>query len=307
MKSFGKISLLLLAIFIFTSCEKDCVFRPKEKIEYVRESSKTVVKEYNPETGEWESNEVSVPQHIVQKWNWNRNVLKSITYYDDNEQELYTDDFEYVGKQLSRISWGTEWSYKFDYDGNDLISITYSDGNFVHSIYTISHKKGKISKITFTDYDLKNADHPLPDHIWNYLLPNGGTHATAQWQACLSKMNEQKTEALSVVEFSWTGDNITKMTVTSGTESYIVAYGYDNKLNPLRGLLSVEEMGYLDSFSKNNVVEESLVDAHGNVLDNTKYTYTYMGNYPETKSYHYIYETEDVQEMETLTLKYDYK
>lgn len=307
MKSFGKFTLLLLAIFIFTSCEKDCVFRPKEKIEYIRESSKTVVKVYNPETGEWESNEVSVPQHVVQKWSWNRNVLKSITYYDNEEQEMYTDDFEYVGKQLSRISWGSEWSYKFDYDGNDLISITYSDGNFVHAIYTITHKRGKISKISYTDYDLKNAAHPLPAHIWNYLLPNGGERTTAQLQACISKLSEQKSDGQSVVDFSWTGDNITKLTVTSGGESYTVAYGYDNKMNPFRGLLDVEEMAYMDSFSKNNVVEESIVDGHGNVLESTKYTYTYTGNYPETKSYHNIYEDEDMQEMETVTLRYDYK
>lgn len=307
MKSFSKLLLLSIAIFIFTSCQKDCVFRPKEKIEFVRESTKHIYKVYNSETGQWETTEVTVPQHIVQKWLWNHNVLKSITYYDDDEQEIYTDDFEYVGKKLSRISWGTEWSYKFDYEGDELISITYSDGNFVHSIYTISHKRGKISKISYTDYDLKGSAHSLPAHVWNYLLPNCDAKIANRIQSYLSKKDNQKSEEQYVINFSWTGENITKMEVMNGDDSMIVAFGYDNKLNPFRGLLEMEEMAFIDAFSKNNVVEESLVDARGNVLSTTKYTYTYTGNYPETKSYHITTADENEQEMETVTLKYEYR
>ncbi|MBP5728020.1 MAG: hypothetical protein J6Y48_13195, partial [Clostridia bacterium] len=139
-----KRTALLLAILLpvaasFTSCKKDGVYNPKQKISRI----------YRQGSGQ------NTEKQLVELWNWDGKKLSSITYYDRSGEMEGTEKFSYDGKRLSRIDYISDFgdgSYLlFTYDGRKLDKVeVYALGNLVGTLkYT--YDGNKISKMDGTD------------------------------------------------------------------------------------------------------------------------------------------------------------
>lgn len=268
MKSFRPVAMLL-ALFVvasMTSCTKEGVYTPKEKIKRVYVSSS------------------STEKYLSQSWNWDGKLLSSIDHYSASGSLSWTEDFTYDGKRLARVDYfvGSE-STVYEYDGKYLKNANYYYRGELAATSSYEYSKGKMSKMTITNYDSKSRG---TGHLESSYLPFQ-TEVVKACNKCLTKLQSKNPgKALEIVnyQFTWEGNNVSKVVATADGEMATVSLYYDSKNNPLKRFHDLysdvdSDMGPVAFLSKNNVTKMiANYDGENDVLE---YTYLYNGDdYP---------------------------
>lgn len=168
--------------------------------------------------------------------------------------------------------------------------------------YKMTHKNGKISKITFSmwDYGKKGQNHiaKLPTAFKLFMSEPVCKAFDNQIKANTKKGYEEF--YTDTYKYEWEGDNISKMTDSDGN---YYKYTYDKKKNPFYGLFDMNDLDFSDMISKNNVTTE--IDDDGDMID---YMYEYEKNIPVkcTSEYIHIF-SHDYVRTETITKYYVYE
>ncbi len=262
--------VLLASVVMFSSCEKEGVYKPKEKIS-------RIFTQYG-----------SNAKKLSQTWTWDGNLLSRITYSGGAYR-----DFQYDGSRLVSVRYiSGSYTYKTDfiYDGNKLSKIQeYSSDGLLDYEYTITHDGKKISQINVTEYYYYDDEYKSTrkSSALDILFPNSVINK--DFNKIASKRSENKVASKSAVEtytwsykFEWDKDNLSKMiyeeTYDGEFWSETNEYTYDDKLNPYYG--SMYEIWNPEVLtSKNNVVKEVSTDSDGD-YDESEYSYQYAGKFP---------------------------
>ncbi|MCQ2286357.1 MAG: hypothetical protein MJZ76_05740 [Bacteroidales bacterium] len=255
--------LSLVAIFVLgmTSCHKEGTFNPSQKIEkvYVEKDGGDVQAKY-----------------LSEEWEWDGNLLESITHYNSKGDKIYVGNYSYdKKKRLTCIDENNGTKINYTYDGKYLTAIEYTYNGKTLSKATIEHDGKKISKITTTSYDTKaNMAHAL-----RFFVPE---ESIAQFEAAEAKAKNQVKggSSTTIMNLTWNGKNVSAVELISelngNTSSETTVYAYDNCKNPIYNFLDEDYFGV----SKNNIIEQA------SAAYSITYTYDYdKHDYPVKKSW----------------------
>ena len=119
------------------------------------------------------------------------------------------------------------------------------------------------------------------------------------------KSNGAKAQTTIPMELTWTGDNVTGISMNQMGMTISGTYVFDNKNNPyqnfLFGIIGTMEDGSMIIFNKNNVtkaVMKTQMSFMGQTLTESEeynYSYTYDGSWPLTRTMKSVY-TDDEDE-----------
>ena len=147
-------ALVCAVVFGFTSCNKDGVYKPKEKIEkiYVQYEGQDKV--------------------LTETWDWEDNLLKSIKHADTDPigDNSYTETFTYDKKQVKSISDGT-YTMTYNYDGRYFDNIKVTEGSDEVGTMTFSHDGKLISKIDITLNDDDFMKSRMAESAMRFIAP----------------------------------------------------------------------------------------------------------------------------------------
>jgi len=266
-------AMLLLGVIVLTSlssCKKEAkegVYTPEMKIQRVYYSS-TYTEKY-----------------LSESWNWDGKLLKSIDHYFTSGNLSWTENFTYDGKRLVRVDDYVNSEYvTYSYDGKLLKSAEYYYKSSLASSTAYTYDNGKLSKMVITDYGSKKSK--KDGHLQNAVLPlqSEVVEVVSKFIAKASANRTEKDIDVFTLQFTWDGDNVSKLIVTQEGNMGTAALQYDSKNNPLKGFHNLYSDTYesdgIMNWSKNNVTKEIVTETDGenNVLD---YTYQYNDNdYP---------------------------
>ncbi len=259
-------TLMVFAMFI-SSCDKDGIYNPKQKIAKIcRDQEGTKV--------------------LAETWKWQDDVLAVITY--DSLGEQY-DEFEYAKKtnQLEKvISYvnGVEYGYTtLTYDKSLLQKMEmYSNDKLVESA-VVEHTKKKITKITVTSYEdiyetdmqksVSNNERFL--RVMRFFMP-------VQIIENLQRNLQKSTSTISTIEITYDGDNVLSQKMTSSEYSVSITYTYDSYANPFYDALFSGDGTSAMALSKNNVLTNVMsYNVEGQTINmNTTCTYVYESKFP---------------------------
>ena len=117
------------------------------------------------------------------------------------------------------------------------------------------------------------------------------------------KSNGSKAQMTIPMELTWTGDNVTGISMNYLGMDVTGTYTFDNKNNPyqnfLLGLVGIMDNGVMTVFNKNNVIkavmkmEVSFVGQSYSETEEENYNYTYDGDWPITQTRTSSYGNED--------------
>lgn len=276
MKNLCKLFVIAaVLIFVVASCEKEGVYNPKKKIDRVYYSFNNNGYTY------YISN---TDKYVKEVWNWDKNVLKGISFYDLDGMLEYVENYSYDNKnRLSEISWGGNGKYTLTYDGKHLSRIEYIKGSSVEEVMEVSYDGKRLAEIKITDFDSDSKAAPMSPAIFRFFLPNLDEQSTARLLDKINTAKAAKAAESYIIKFEWDGKNIKKITEEMGPYRYTMEYTYDNMSNPFKGLFDFDEFTMLENFSDNNVVKETAI--YDNEISEYTYCYTYDGKYPTTKTY----------------------
>ena len=202
MKSFRPVAMLL-ALFVVASmpsCTKEGVYTPKEKIKRVYVSSS------------------STEKYLSQSWNWDGKLLSSIDHYSSSGSLSWTEDFTYDGKRLARVDdfIGSE-STVYEYDGKYLKNANYYYRGELTASSTYEYSNGKMSKMTITNYDSKSRG---KGHLETSYLPfqDEVVKACNKCLTMLQSNNLEKALDIMTYQFTWEGNNVSKVVATADGE-----------------------------------------------------------------------------------------
>lgn len=300
MKKSGEFFVLaLVSLFLFSSCEKEGVYNPKQKIDRIYYSA-----EIN-DHGET----FNIDKLLKEEWNWNGNLLESIAYYDDEGNQAAVETYEYDGDRLVRIHYGYEGRYEFEYDGKRLSSVKCYAGDAVVNEVEVIHDGKKIVALNVTEWanDFYSETLPMRASVLRHLVPNISEQAANQLLAQTRQANEKMCDIHYSFLFEWDGKNISKITETGDAGTQVFEYTYDNMKNPFKGLFDINELEFYSlCVSENNVLSETIHLADTLIVG--EYTFTYDGKYPVTRSWTRTdsYGFGD-EYSETFTYYYEYK
>lgn len=254
------IIVTLLSVFVFTSCQKEGVYNPKEKISRI-----------------FYENSYSNGKQLFQTWTWNDNLLSKITNSSGD-----FEDFIYNGKKLKTIRSNYGYRYEFIYNGNQLRKIeVYNEENKLCEIYTYSHNGKKISKIDATYYEYDDKKNETLNLIFGNIISQTITK-------CQNKNKTKSTTSSYSCVFEWDGNNVKKATYEESYNGHLYTntteYEYDKKLNPYWNSTWDLYWGDMPQ-SKNNVIKSKNSDSDGEYWT-YDYSYEYDGQYPIAQKYY---------------------
>lgn len=269
MKKTTTLFMTLLLATAITSCNKDGVYNPKEKIDKIY-----------VDAGDGKK--------LSEDWTWDNKQLKTIDYYSDGTID-YTETFTYTDNRLSQVD-NQEYdeTAKYTYDKRHLKQADFYKNNVLYMSCLFEYDDNKLSDIQVTATDTnkglntKGVANPL-----KYVLPKQTV------QAIENVLNENPTRG-SIdfeIDFAWDGNNVSEMGMElDGEYSVLYVFEYDDKLNPFRNFLNsdLEETLYGHGIykSKNNVTAYTLIEAvMGYSFTESYYiSYTYDGRFPATRT-----------------------
>lgn len=284
MKKLRTFTILLgvLLVASITSCTKDKagVYSPKKKIQRTYASSSNVNK------------------YLTQVWNWNDKLLESVNYYSSGGNLSYTENFSYEKGRLTRVDDYLNSEYTtYDYDGKNLKSANYYYKSSVELTTTYSYENKKLSKMTETIYDAKKSGGER--HLMNSFLPFPSEISEVMYKYAEKAVANNLEKDLLVInwQFTWTGDNITRIVGSAESEVITISLQYDDKVNPLKGYLSLYSLDLQESYeegnilySKNNTTQIMWTETDGdNEIVNFIYQYD-NDNYPTMRITHWASE-----------------
>jgi ABC-type uncharacterized transport system substrate-binding protein len=157
---------VVAALLLFTACNKDGVYNPKQKVATVITQSTQNV------TIAGQSPIETVNNPHTATWTWDKKLLKSINY----EGEDLSFTFEYDGKQISQIKmlvYDNPYYYKYTYKDKKIDRVDlYKENALIETIaYTYDGKK--ISTITVSDVDALTGEKAEMHQIaLSFILPS---------------------------------------------------------------------------------------------------------------------------------------
>lgn len=271
MKKTTLIITLLLFVVTLSSCKKDGIYDPKGKID-------KIYYEYNSR------------KYLAEDWTWEKDYLKTISYYDADGDLESTDYFTYRSdKRLLQVdNLIKNESMKYNYDNrHNLIKASHTVNGILSTLYEFEYDDNELSDIHITvyesaDFNAKNTSNPL-----RYLLPETSLKSISKILKDSPSRGEQKIE----IDLDWEGKNVTELELQMKNYSEEYIFEYDNKSNPFRGFLglSFEESLFEHGIftSKNNItkyiVTETSYDA--SETDVEIISYTYDGKLPVTRNH----------------------
>ena len=263
MKKINQILGLVLTccvVFAFTSCQKDGMYKPKEKITQISLQTN------------------GGPTEVVEQWTWEKGLLTQINYVDDGDVATFT----YNGKQVSEITTKSGQKMTFAYDGKFVTGCTItSDGEMVAE-YTFTHNDDNLisgieAKFS-TDFDLKTSR--LIKMLNRIITPGIAEQQNSFYL-------KEKGVYTMTQTFTYEKSNIISSNTkysTGGVYDATYTY-YTDYMNPFYHLLSY----FTDGFSK-NALSESVTTNNiiSTQVDKLKVTYpTVNGKYPTQATYSY--------------------
>ena len=296
MKKLGLFWLTIVAVFVFTSCEKDNlgVFNPKKKIAEI----------YSEYGG----------HYLKERWNWNDNELHDVIYYKKNGDEDCTCLYQYEKGRLTRIEMDDQHT-DFLYDGKTLTSIETYNGDQLLETYTLSFEKRKLSHISIQK-PAKSVSAATPDFL-QFLSPG----CESPFDICRSLAGvkwEHYDYSAAEIDFIWDGDNVKymKMKVNrpDSVQNLTFTYVYDENINPKKNFfpILVNHLFLNDEpqtffCSANNAVGIYVTDSYDIFSESTSFTYAYdyYKKYP-TKMYSTWFDDESLTEKKELIYSYEY-
>lgn len=269
MKKTTTLFMTLLLATAITSCNKDGVYNPKEKIDkiYVDAGS---------------------GKYLSEDWTWDNKQLKTINYYDSDGTINHTETFTYSDNRLSQVD-NQEYgeTVKYTYDKRHLHQASFYNNNVLYMTCLFEYADNKLSDIkvttTIADKSLNTtgAANPL-----NYVLPK----QSLEFIKNVLNENPARGSVSFEIDFAWDGNNISEIEIELDEHTALYAFEYDDKLNPFRNFLGsdLEETLYGHGVykSKNNVVAYTLIEAiMGYSFTESHYiSYTYDGRFPATRT-----------------------
>jgi hypothetical protein len=273
---------LLLSAIAITSCNKDGVYNPKEKIS-------KIYKDYG------------VGKQLAEKWNWDGKQLKTIDHYNVLGGLQYAEIFTYNKKnqvikvENSEYNEYTEYIYN---SHNRLYQARYFEGDENTITYTFEYDDNELSELVIvTDKSrsaiAKNIANPL-----KYVLPELSMVTT---EKMLNNIPAERAGLRLELDIDWIGKNVSEIEVESGNYTEKYQFKYDDKVNPFQNFfsLNIEDSytNYNVFANKNNVTEVTMTNTFmGMSYSDTEYIYyTYDGNFPVTKNYDNVTEYYEYQ------------
>ncbi|MDR0368686.1 MAG: hypothetical protein LBH82_06050 [Bacteroidales bacterium] len=308
----GVLSLILA--FGFTSCNKEGVYKPKEKISKIHYEYSYEIYQ-NGELVNQDSH-----KYLDQIWHWKGKKLTQIENSED-----WPSNFIYKGNQLEKIEMG-EMTVNFTYKKSLLDKVeAIEDDKTIFSISIDAREDKKITRMIcqyYYYYDDRyypilhqksnNADKQTlasanrMESIMALVLPTGFSDILAKSAA---KKGRKSTEIETrIIELTYDGNNIIEQKITDedGYNSTYV-FTYDKYKNPhYKSFLGAAALSEDGSFiqSENNVLTLSSKDDPEYTV---KFEYTYENDFPATQTVRYTYGNEWYQEESIRTIHYEYK
>lgn len=266
--------VLLLGVFVLasmTSCTKEGVYTPKKKIQRVYYSS------------------TYTDKYLRQTWDWDDNLLEAINHYSSNGSLSWTENFSYDGKRLIRVDDYLNSEYTtYDYDGKNLKSANYYYKNALEATATYNYSNGKLDKIVLTEYDGAKSIGERNLQLSYLPFTNEFAEVITKISAKVAEYNSSKSIYVVNLQFTWSGDNVSKIVATSEGRIETVTLQYDSKNNPFKSFLNLYTIELDDVedgelfMSKNNIT--SMIFSIDGENDVVNFTYQYDGNdYPIMK------------------------
>lgn len=269
---FGFCAALCLALI---SCEKenDGKYNPQKKIQKI----------YYDYDGEKELNEV---------WNWDGKKLSSIDFYSGGEifsSAFYSYDNK---KRIVKIEEGTE-ILDVVYENDKIKTINkFYDGDLEES-FNMIYDNNTLSKIEWVCYDIYKRVHERKLVPLAGLIFQDYDNLEKAMRIIRSQQKGDKADTV-LLELTWSDKNVSHIfayNVDTPEETLDASFTYDNKINPMKGWISIwfdEEIGLWDDSyytysSYGNVLTAEYVYKDNGVEDDRyfmNYVYEYKGKYP---------------------------
>ena len=306
MKKLAFCAAALAILCLMSACsEKEGVYSPKKKIAKVYQASTYIYGFHEEVTGEWFYDTNSSPKTLAEDWTWDGSKLSKITIYETGNviskgEVADIINFTYDGKQVTRIE-GYDQYMTISYDGSKLkqVQIFDKEDNELEGAMEFVHDGKKITKInvTINDEDLVKSPSAmnLQKVLFRGILPtiDQADRVVAAMDKVV-KSNGAKAQRTIPVELTWTGDNVTGISMNQMGMTMSGTYVFDNKNNPyqnfLFGIIGTMEDGSMIIFNKNNVtkaVMKTQMSFMGQTLTESEeynYSYTYDGSWPLTRT-----------------------
>lgn len=280
MKRFFTTVVLIAVLCVMSGCKKDGVYRPSQKLSGISEYFERTHQRYDNELKVWKViHKDSTKRHQTEKWIWNDNRLDRIDFYSGNNVSNSLA-FTYDGKRLVRAYISeTKSGVEYHYNGKKLETMTVKNKNGeTVATYEFKYDGKKISQITIDGNAVQTKSDIDIDAL--ALLPVlGDAQSVHDLAECHKKDQAKKGE--TVYRIVWKGDNI--KSISNASDGNTVTYRYDDKYNPLQGLMPTligvgENVDSYAFANKNNVIS---VD-YGN--SKLSYSYTYSEKLPVSRS-----------------------
>ena len=306
MKKLAFCAAALAILCLMSACsEKEGVYSPKKKIAKVYQASTYIYGFHEEVTGEWFYDTNSSPKTLAEDWTWDGSKLSKITIYETGNviskgEVADIINFTYDGKQVTRIE-GYDQYMTISYDGSKLkqVQIFDKEDNELEGAMEFVHDGKKITKInvTINDDDLVKSPSAmnLQKVLFRGILPtiDQADRVVAAMDKVV-KSNGAKAQRTIPVVLTWTGDNVTGISMNQMGMTISGTYVFDNKNNPyqnfLFGIIGTMEDGSMIIFNKNNVtkaVMKTQMSFMGQTLTESEeynYSYTYDGSWPLTRT-----------------------
>ena len=260
---------LLLSTIVISSCNKDGVYNPKEKIDKIYVDSGS-------------------GKYLSEDWTWDNKQLKTINYYESDGTIDHSETFTYNDNRLSQVDNHEDGeTVKYTYDKRRLQQASFYTNNVLYMTCLFEYEDNKLADInvTITDADkglnTKGIANPL-----KYVLPKQSLQSIEN----VLKENPTRGSVSFEIDFAWDGNNVSEIGIELDGNNVLYAFEYDDKLNPFRNFLGsdLEETLYGHGVykSKNNVVSYTLIEAiMGYSFTESQYiSYTYDGRFPATRT-----------------------
>lgn len=270
----------------FSGCNKmeEGEFNPKQKlVEVYQETS-------DNESGTWQS----YGNVLTEAYQWNGNVLESISYYDGREVASVVETFQYDEKNRIIGSTMTENGFvvntlttKYVYDDDELEEINIFENGTLISSYEFEHEDGKIVELQVRYVSNKKVACTKALQYADPLRRIMPQQVAKEVNRIMAKA-ATKGEDGYAINFEWDGNNVSVLSTSFSDGSIKVTYKYDNKLNPYFGLFTMYSIesnmagSGISLFSKNNPVEMSATTTMDTTIDSysVNFNYQYEGKYP---------------------------
>ncbi|MBO4874480.1 MAG: hypothetical protein J5542_04155 [Bacteroidales bacterium] len=287
-----KKNLLIAAIALmavaFVSCQKDGVYKPKQRIDKITRSWEST-DVYSDASGNHEDKTVADPW-ICEQWAWGDKTVESRTFtsriWNLTGVSYVSEKTTYSYDDKNRITGAQYGDHKIEYTYNDdkkFSKITVNDGANLESTVEINYDGKVVNSLKVTRfYPAKKCEAALamvlPRQIVDVVCNDSDEEIVAK---------DTRT-VVTDITIEWDGKNIVKMDAKSNDETTVTTtYEYDGKLNPYAGFYCGTGVS-AEMYSKNNVIKTTRTSktVQGNTTITTETVetveYEYDGKNPST-------------------------